>query len=227
MAHSVQPMRPARVPRFMKSLFTFLFTALLACTARADGLQALDAFLKDVSSGRAGFTQVVTSPARSGEARPRTRTSSGRFEFLRPDRFRFEYAKPFPQTIVADGQTLWLHDIDLNQVTARNQRAALGSTPAALVAAGGNLQSLTQAFDLKAAPDADGLQWVEARPKAAEGQLRQVRVGLRGKQLAVLDIEDGLGQRSVITFTDWQSGPALSAADFRFVPPPGADVIRP
>ncbi len=211
----------------MKTLLTFLLATLLAATAHADSLQTLDAFLKEVSSGRAGFTQVVTSPPRSGEAKPRTRTSTGRFEFLRPDRFRFEYAKPFPQTIVADGQTLWLHDVDLNQVTARNQKAALGSTPAALVAAGGNLQSLSAAFDLKAAPDADGLQWVEARPKATDGQLRLVRVGLRGKQLAVLDIEDGLGQRSVITFADWQSGPGLSAADFRFVPPPGADVIRP
>lgn len=211
----------------MKPFLTLILAVFLAATAHADGLQSLDAFLKDVSSGRAGFTQVVTSPQRSGEARPRTRTSTGRFEFLRPDRFRFEYAKPFPQTIVADGQTLWLHDIDLNQVTARNQKAALGSTPAALVAAGGNLQSLAAVFDLKAAPDADGLQWVEARPKATDGQLRLVRVGLRGKQLAVLDIEDGLGQRSVITFADWQSGPGLTAGDFRFVPPPGADVIRP
>lgn len=211
----------------MKPFLTLILAVFLAATAHADGLQSLDAFLKDVSSGRASFTQVVTSPQRSGEARPRTRTSTGRFEFLRPDRFRFEYARPFPQTIVADGQTLWLHDIDLNQVTARNQKAALGSTPAALVAAGGNLQSLTAVFDLKAAPDAEGLQWVEARPKATDGQLRLVRVGLRGKQLAVLDIEDGLGQRSVITFADWQSGPGLTAGDFRFVAPPGADVIRP
>ena len=211
----------------MKSLLTLLFTVLLALPVRADSLETLDTFRREVSSGRAGFTQVVTSPPRSGEARPRTRTSSGRFEFLRPDRFRFEYAKPFPQTIVADGQTLWLHDVDLNQVTARNQKAALGSTPAALVAAGGNLSSLAAAFDLKAAPDADGLQWVDARPKASDGQLRRVRVGLRGKQLAVLDIEDGLGQRSVITFADWQSGPGLNPSDFRFTPPPGADVIRP
>ena len=55
-----------------------------------------------------------------------------------------------------------------------------------------------------------------------------VRVGLRGNQLAVLDIEDGLGQRSVITFNDWQSGPGLT------MPPisvscrrPGPTVIRP
>ncbi len=197
-----------------------------AAAAHADGLGDLENFLRSARTARADFTQVVTAPAREGQP-ARSKTSLGTFEFQRPDRFRFQYRKPFEQLIVADGSTLWMHDVDLNQVTARNQKAALGSTPAALVAAGGNLQSLSAAFDLKAAPDADGLQWVEARPRATDGQLRLVRVGLRGKQLAVLDIEDGLGQRSVITFADWQSGPGLSAADFRFVPPPGADVIRP
>ena len=76
----------------MKSILSFLFASLLALGARADSLQSLDAFLKQVSSGRAGFTQVVTSPPRSGEAKPRTRTSSGRFEVLRPVCFRFEFA---------------------------------------------------------------------------------------------------------------------------------------
>ena len=58
------------------------------------------------------------SPRRRATARPRARkTSTGTFEFQRPNRFRFDYRKPFEQTIVADGQTLWLYDVDLNQVT--------------------------------------------------------------------------------------------------------------
>ncbi len=198
----------------------------LAWPAHADGLQALDTFLREVGSARADFTQVVTSPKKSGEAVPRQRTSSGRFEFLRPDRFRFVYAKPFEQTIVADGQRLWLHDVDLNQVTVRAQKDALGSTPAALIASGGDLSSLRSAFDFKALPDKDGLEWVEAVPKARDGQLQRVRVGLRAKQLAVLDIEDGLGQRSELTFKGWQANPGLATGDFRFEPPAGADVIR-
>ena len=171
--------------------------------------------------------RVVTSPTRAGEAKPRSKTSSGRFEFMRPDRFRFEYTKPFPQTIVADGQTLWLYDVDLNQVTARRQKDALGSTPAAIIASAGQIDALKGAFELKSAPEQDGLQWVEATPRAKEGQLRLVRIGLREKELAVLDIEDGLGQRSVLRFSQWQANPGLKAGDFRFEPPAGADVIRP
>ncbi|MEK9803247.1 MAG: outer-membrane lipoprotein carrier protein LolA, partial [Curvibacter sp.] len=110
----------------MKKLLALLLIAVGA-TARADGLDALELFLRTAASGRAEFSQVVTSPPREGQA-ARTRHSSGTFEFQRPGRFRFVYGKPLPQTIVADGQTLWLHDPDLNQVTARPQASALGST---------------------------------------------------------------------------------------------------
>ena len=195
--------------------------------AFADGLKDLENFLRDVNSAQSGFTQVVTSPKRAGETVARSKTSSGRFEFLRPNRFRFEYTKPFEQTIVADGQTLWLYDVDLNQVTARKQQEVLGSTPAALIAAGTDMKALTEVFDLKAAPAQDGLEWLEAKPKAKDGQLQTVRVGFRQGQLAALDIADSLGQRSVLTFTQWQGDAPLKADRFRFQPPAGADVIRP
>ncbi len=201
--------------------------ALLSCAAlaRADGLQSLERFLQAAKSGRADFTQVVTSPAREGQAE-RSKTSTGSFEFARPNRFRFDYAKPFEQTIVADGQTLWLHDKDLNQVTARKQADALGSTPAALIAAAPDLSSLQKEFQLQAAPDKDGLEWVEAKPKAADGQLRSVRVGLQGEKLAVLEILDNFGQRSVLSFKGLQTNVAPRADAFQFKPPAGADVVR-
>ena len=201
--------------------------ALASLAAQADGLQDLERFLKEVGSARSSFTQVVTSPKRSGEAVARSKTSSGSFEFLRPNRFRFEYTKPFEQTIVADGETLWLFDVDLNQVTARKQQEVLGSTPAALIAAGTDLRTLGEVFELKAAPARDGMEWLEARPLARDGQLQMVRVGFRQGQLAVLDIEDSLGQRSVLTFNNWQGNAKLTPEQFRFQPPPGADVIRP
>lgn len=202
----------------------------LSAAAHADGLQDLERFLREVHGGGAEFTQVVTAPARTnadgGEARVKTKTSSGRFEFLRPGRFRFDYTKPFEQTIVADGQTLWLHDPDLNQVTARRQQEALGSTPAALIASEGGLKALQGAFDLQAQPDQDGLSWVLATPRDKDGALQRVRVGFRAGQLAALEIADSLGQTSVLSFRQWQAG-AAPAERFRFVPPAGADVIRP
>lgn len=211
----------------MKKLLIASALSLAAVGAWADGLQDLEKFLREVGSGKSSFTQVVTSPKRSTETVARSKTSTGSFEFLRPNRFRFEYTKPFEQTIVADGQTLWLYDVDLNQVTARGQKEVLGSTPAALIAAGTDLKGLSDAFDLKPAAAKDGMEWLEAKPKDRNGQLQMVRVGFKQGQLSVLDIEDSLGQRSVLTFNDWQANAPLKAADFKFQPPAGASVMRP
>ena len=141
----------------MKQAIATFFIASCALTASAGGLESLESFVKTAKSGQSEFTQVVTAPARDGQA-ARSKTSSGTFEFARPDRFRFVYKKPFEQTIVADGQTLWLYDVDLNQVTARKQSQVLGSTPAAIIAASSDLNALRKDFALEAAPDKDGLQ---------------------------------------------------------------------
>ena len=208
-----------------RSLAASIVAGATAWPAAASGLDALEQFVRNAKSGRAEFTQVVTSPARDGQA-PRARSSSGSFEFQRPDRFRFIYRKPFEQTIVADGQTLWLHDADLNQVTARRQAQALGSTPAAVIASAPDLESLRKDFELAPGPERDGLQWVQATPRNREGQVSSVRVGLRGNQLAVLEILDGFGQRSVMTFSKMELNIPLPEATFNFQPPKGAQVVR-
>lgn len=196
-----------------------------ATLAQADGLQRLEAFVKNAKTGRADFTQAVTPPAREGET-PRVRNSSGSFEFQRPGRFRFDYRKPFEQTIVADGKTLSIYDADLNQVTQRAQAQALGSTPAALIASAADVQALRADYELQAQPARDGLEWVRATPKAGDGQLRSVQIGFAGDALAALEIEDAFGQRSVLRFNGMQLNAAPRADAFRFQAPAGADVIR-
>lgn len=207
-----------------------LMAALCSLPAAAAGLDSLEVFVKTVKSGRADFIQVVTGPAKEGQS-PRIKTSHGTFEFARPSRFRFNYTKPFAQTIVADGQTLWFYDQDLNQVTARKQSVALGSTPAALIAAAPDLRALQAEFVLSEAGDKDGLQWVLATPKSKDGQLQSVRMGLRvaasdTPTLQTLEIRDSFGQLSVLNFSHFQVNAALPPASFEFKPGPGVDLIR-
>ena len=203
-----------------------------ASAALASSLDTLETFLKSTQSGRADFTQVVTSPPKAGQSTARSKTSTGQFSFVRPTRFRFDYVKPFPQVIVADGQTLWLYDADLEQVTARKQGQALGSTPAALVATAVDVNALQKEFTLEAQADAEGLQWVQATPKNRDSTIQSVRLGLRAQgaqvSLGKLDILDAMGQRSVLSFERSEINPAqLGAAQFNFVPPKGVSVIRP
>ena len=206
--------------------------ALSANMAAASSLETLEKFLKSTKSGRSDFTQVMTPPAKAGQTVERTKTSTGQFSFMRPTRFRFDYFKPFPQVIVADGQTLWLYDADLDQVTARQQAQALGSTPAALVATASDLNALQKEFSLEAQADADGLQWVQATPKNRESTIQSVRMGLRmdGSQVSLgkLEILDAMGQRSVLSFERFEVNPAsMGAAQFTFAVPKGVSVIRP
>ena len=212
-----------------RSVLAMFLLAGCAITAGAGGLASLETFVKTVTSGRADFTQVVTAPVKEGQA-PRSKTSSGTFEFSRPNRFKFIYKKPFEQSIVADGQTLWLYDVELNQVTARKQAQVLGSTPAALIAAAPDLTALRADFTLADAPDQDGLQWVLATPRSKDAQLQAVRVGFRAgdktAELAALEILDSFGQRSVLRFGRVEVNPRLSPQSFQFQAPAGADVIR-
>jgi outer membrane lipoprotein carrier protein len=209
----------------MKKLFATFALSALALAAHAGGIESLENFIRTAKTGHAEFTQVITAPPRDGQP-SRTKSSSGTFDFQRPSHFRFEYRKPFEQTIVADGQTLWLFDKDLNQVSSRKQAKVLASTPAALIAASPDLDTLKRDFDLQALPDRDGMQWVEATPRQKDGQLTNMKVGFRGDQLAALDILDSFGQRSLLTFTGMQVNGGVSADAFHFTPPKGADVVQ-
>jgi len=225
----------------MKTFMFFGGMLLATGLACADtGLERLEQFMRSARAGRAEFTQTVTAPARADEKTPRSKVSRGHFAFQRPGQFKFVYTAPFEQTIVADGTTLWLHDADLEQVTVREQSAALGSTPAALLAAAADMAALHRDFDLQAvqdAPQEDGagnmgdVQWVQATPKNRDSEgstIARVRAALdAGGQLVALEIWDSFGQRSLIRFAAMQIEEKLPAGTFVFTPPAGVDVLRP
>jgi outer membrane lipoprotein carrier protein len=200
----------------------WLVLALMAAAigAHADAVDALREFARDAKSGRATFTQVVTAP--DGVKK---KTSSGSFEFARPHRFRFNYTRPYEQVIVGDGERVWLYDPDLQQATVRPMDQALGATPAALLA--GN--DLERDFTLEAQPSTQGLDWVRATPKAKVESIgfQSLRVGFRAKALAAIELVDGFGQRSMLTFGDVVLNGPVAPETFRFTPPPGVSVLKP
>jgi outer membrane lipoprotein carrier protein len=201
----------------MKRLLCLL--VFVASAAHADAVDALREFTRDAKSGRTTFTQVVSSTDNA-----KKKTSSGSFEFARPNRFRFTYAKPYEQVIVGDGESVWLYDVDLQQVTVRAMDQALGATPAALLA-GANVE---KDFELKAQPSAQGLDWVQATPrvKGEVASFQSLRVGFKGKALSAIELVDNFGQRSTLTFGDVATNVTPSADAFRFTPPKGVEVLK-
>lgn len=215
----------------MRRVLLLMAWSMGCATVHADALDSLGLFLKTTRSGRADFVQTVTLPAKSGQA-PRTKQSTGAFAFMRPQYFRLDYQKPFAQSIVADGKTLWIYDAELKQATARAQGQALGATPVAVIAMASDVSALQKDFQLQPLPDQDGLQWVQATPLSKDASLQGMRLALRvsgsGVQLARLEMADAMGQRSVLVFEHIETNPSgLGPSGFQFTPPPGVEVLRP
>ncbi len=167
----------------------------------------------------ARFDQVVYD--RKGEAVAR---STGTFAFARPGKFRWAYEKPHRELLVGDGARLWIYDPDLNQVTVKRVDQAISARRPRRCWPGATTS--TALFTLRDAGAGDGLEWVEALPRAKDTGFDKVRLGLRGRTLAAMELYDQLGSRTMLRFTDLRANVALADAAFRFAPPPGADVIE-
>ena len=190
----------------------------LATQAQAGARDRLDAFTGGARGLSASFVQTVHGP--NGAV---TETSTGTVQLQAPRQFRWEYVEPFPNLIVADGDHIWIYDPDLEQVTVRQQSLEEQNSPlAALIDPG----ELDRQFDAREVADAGGLQWLELTPKKADdAPFERARLGLGADGLAKMEMFDALGQRTVMTFTDWKRDPAFAKGTFVFVPPADVDVV--
>ena len=198
--------------------FFLMLALLLSWGANAASVERYRAFLNATQAARAGFEQKVYD--RNGKL---VQESKGSFVFQRPGRFRWVYEKPADQVIVGDGQRVWIYDRQLNQVTVRKLSAALGSTPAALLAGASGVE---KAFELSEGGEKDGLEWMEAKPREKEAGFERVRMGF-GKNggLEAMELTDHFGQTTVLRFSNLVRNPKVDPGDFRFDPPKGADVL--
>ena len=195
-----------------------LLALLLApALALAAGVERFQAYLRDTQTARADFEQRVYD-----RDKKLVQQSKGSFAFLRPGRFRWTYAQPYPQVIVGDGARVWIYDEDLNQVTVRAMARALGSTPAALLAGAADVE---RAFELADAGQRDGLEWVQAKPREREAGFELIRLGMGAAGVQAMELVDQFGQTTVLRFSNIARNPSLDPSAFRFTPPKGADVL--
>ena len=200
----------------MKRFLFSLFLILCFHNSYATSLERFQSYLRTTQAGRADFQQKVYD--RTGKV---VQDSRGSFSFLRPGRFRWSYVKP-PQVIVGDGERVWIHDADLNQVTVRRVARVLGATPAALLAGASDID---KAFELLEAGDKDGLQWLEAKPRERESGFERVRLGMSASGVEAMELLDYFGQTTVLRFSNIVRNPQFDAGAFRFTPPKGVDVL--
>ena len=188
--------------------------------AHAAALDQFKTFVASTKSAKGEFTQQQVRKSANGKATP---ASSGSFVFARPGKFIWNYQKPYEQLLQADGDQLYIYDKDLNQVTVKKLGNALGSSPAAILFGSNDLE---KNFTLSEAGTRDGLEWLNAVPKARDTTFEQISIGMRNGAPEAMELKDTFGQTSVLKFTSFQRNPALGAQQFKFEIPKGADVNR-
>jgi len=202
----------------MRRMLATLLFALLSTAAPAEsGREILERFVTSTQSWQADFTQDVINDR--GEVQSR---AAGIFTLLRPGRFRWEYTAPWLQTIVADGERIWLYDVDLEQVTVRAMDGSLSQTPAALLA--GDVSALDD-VSVVAVRAGDGSVRLELNSVDANSDFESVALNFKDDELRGLELRDKLGQTTRIQFGNAQLNPGLSQSDFDLDIPDTVDVI--
>jgi chaperone LolA len=196
-----------------------LAVLLLGAGAAADAasIENLKAFLSQTTAAKARFAQIIVDKNLKELQRV-----TGTMQFQRPGKFRWEYHKPYEQTIIGDGAKLWIYDKDLNQVTVRKLDQALGNSPAALLAGNNEIERI---YTLTNLGNQEGLDWLEAVPKSKENAFERVRLGFGKGGLEAMELRDAFGQVTIIKFSGLETNPKLPPDTFHFTPPKGADVI--
>jgi len=195
------------------------FAAILVATSANAGARGdLDTFTRGLKGLQGGFAQTVYDANGA-----KKEYSTGRVSLSAPRLFRWEYVKPYPQLIVADGKTVWVYDPDLKQVTRRPQGMAEGNSPlAALV----DPTKLDKDYIVAEAGSDGGLEWLTLTPRDKDNaSFESARLGFGAGGLDRMSFTDLLGQRTEIVFAKWQRNPAFASGTFTYAPPKGVDVV--
>lgn len=181
------------------------------------GYDTLDRFFNGLQTLQADFAQSVQDSR--GQI---TDKSTGKLLIRKPGKFRWDYAKPNAQTIVSDGQRIWLYDPELEQVTIRRADLTLNGTPAMLLSGDGRLRD---SFEIEHVENRDGMMVINLAPKRADTDFKLVQIALRKDELVAMSLTDKLGQTTLLQFQQFKRNAMVADSQFKFVPPNGVDVI--
>jgi outer membrane lipoprotein carrier protein len=207
--------------RPLRSLTSCLLFSIIAAAHGAaaqsapDGIARLEAFLDGVHSLTADFKQELWTD--NGRLQ---QTDTGSLSLKRPNRFRWTYAAPSALVIVADGEKLWIYDVELKEVTVTPFDDTVGASPAVLLSGDRNVR---EDFEVVQSYTLDALDWVKLEPRGAS-DFSSIAIGFSGNEPRRLELVDGLGQITRIQLDNLVVNPDIADDVFKLDVPPGVDV---
>ena len=203
------------------SAFVLLVTGVISTSGLAQETPAARAALEEFSTGldalQASFDQVIINQEGVVET-----AGNGQVWLARPARFRWAYEGDFPEVIVADGRTVWMHDVVMEQVTIRPQSSLAQNSPLSVLM---DISELDQQFTVRELGRHDGVDLLELVSLSPDSEFERVMLGLNGPALQLMVMEDAFGLRTELRFTEVLRNPDLDDALFEFVPPNNVDII--
>ena len=139
-----------------------------------------------------------------------------------PGLFRWASEGDYPELIVADGQYIWMYDEMLEQVTVKPQSDEAENSPLLLLT---DPAGLEEQFIITEAGRHEGVDLLTLESSNPESEFDRVLLGFDQDQLVLMSLEDAFGLRTEIRFSELARNLPLDPALFRFVPPPGTDVV--
>lgn len=204
----------------LKSWLFFLVIALFFWGQQgmaASATERLEAKLNAVKTMTASFSEVVYAKKRA------LSRSSGTMALWRPGRFRWQTKSPMEQLVLADGEHLWVYDIDLEQVTVKKQDKGMGGTAALFLS--GYDEHVARDFDVILTSHGNKDQF-DLHSKSSKASIHRVILTFIGQDLSAIQLFDQLGQRTDVTLTNIKNNPTLQLALFKFKTPKGVDVVQ-
>lgn len=184
---------------FSVLILFFIFQSVIADTAS----NKLEKLLNNYQSYEANFTQVnYDNKNRPGKK------SSGKVYMARPGKFRWETTSPYQQIVIANGDILWVYDVDLAQATQQSLNKR-GFNPAQLLTAPVN--DLTQNYTVS--EETDG--WFKLIPNNPGRGFKVAYLQFRNNQLTGLKVINQLNQTNMFNFSDIHLNPKLSESLFK------------
>lgn len=195
----------------------FVFLMLNLSVQASTPLQDLQQKLNTFHGMKANFQQALFSDKRTPPHR-----SSGTMAILRPGKFRWETQKPNEQILIADGNLLWIYDVDLEQATKQKIDTTDSNSPALFLS--GNVSDIPKRFTVKNENNSNAVGFVLAA-KSADDMFQSIKIIFQADKLSKMVVDTRIGQRSEFTFSQVEINPKFSNTTFHFKPPAGVDVL--
>lgn len=172
----------------------------------------------ETSSYIAGFRQTIEVPDVGTKVE-----SAGRFYFAKPDKVQWQYTEGPPQTVVGDGEWLWLYQPDLEQVYKIPYGKAFGR--GGLVALLAGREGVSERYRATLEKSDDGTVRIRLTPlDKAEGDI-EVTLAADTFDLRGVVVHDPAGSVTNMVFSEPVRNRGLDAGLFTFTPPQGVDII--